>query len=84
VDQEEGAKHVQCQEYVYAFVMMTLLTRECASKIVEACSHPITGGGCVTLVHTDKAVFHTGPEGVTVRETFGCTSKSSRNWYPSH
>src|SRR5215217_1701669 len=49
-----GAKQV--------FVMMTLLTREGASKIVESCTYPITGVGCVTRVYTDKAVFLTGPQ----------------------
>lgn len=65
MDLATGAKDV--------FVMMTLLTREGASKIVEACTYPLTGVGCVTRVYTDKAVFLTGPDGVTVRETFGCT-----------
>jgi hypothetical protein len=55
------------------FVLMTLLTREGASKIVEACTYPLTGVGCVTRVYTDTAVFLTGPDGVTVRETFGST-----------
>jgi 3-oxoacid CoA-transferase A subunit/3-oxoacid CoA-transferase B subunit len=65
MDLATGAKDV--------FVMMTLLTREGASKIVESCSYPLTGVGCVTRVYTDKAVFLTGPDGVRVRETFGCT-----------
>ncbi|GAC1607659.1 MAG: 3-oxoacid CoA-transferase subunit B [Pseudarthrobacter sp.] len=65
MDLATGAKDV--------FVMMTLLTREGASKIVEACTYPLTGVGCVTRVYTDKAVFLTGPDGVTVRKTFGCT-----------
>ena len=65
MDLATGAKDV--------FVMMTLLTREGVSKIVEACTYPLTGVGCVTRVYTDKAVFLTGPDGVTVRETFGCT-----------
>jgi len=65
MDLATGAKDV--------FVMMTLLTREGVSKLVEQCSYPLTGVGCVTRVYTDKAVFLTGPDGVTVRETFGCT-----------
>ena len=65
MDLATGAKDV--------FVMMTLLTREGVSKLVEACSYPLTGIGCVTRVYTDKAVFLIGPDGVTVRETFGCT-----------
>jgi 3-oxoadipate CoA-transferase beta subunit len=65
MDLATGAKDV--------FVMMSLLTREGASKIVETCTYPLTGVGCVTRVYTDKAVFLTGPDGVTGRETFGCT-----------
>ena len=57
MDLATGAKDV--------FVMMTLLTRDGASKIVEACTYPLTGVGCVTRVYTDKAVFLTGPDGVT-------------------
>lgn len=49
------------------------VAREGASKIVETCSYPLTGVGCVTRVYTDKAVFLRGPNGVSVRETFGCT-----------
>lgn len=39
------------------FVLMELLTREGQSKLVEACSYPLTGVGCVTRVYTDLAVF---------------------------
>jgi 3-oxoadipate CoA-transferase beta subunit len=59
-----------------------LLTREGASKIVESCSYPLTGVGCVTRVYTDKAVFLTGPDGVRVRETFGCTLEEIRELVP--
>ena len=65
MDLATGAKDV--------FVMMTLLTRDGVSKLVETCTYPLTGIGCVTRVYTDKAVFLTGPDGVQVRETFGCT-----------
>jgi 3-oxoadipate CoA-transferase beta subunit len=51
--------------------MMTLLTREGKSKLVEHCSYPLTGLGCVTRVYTDQAVFLITPDGVRVRETFG-------------
>ena len=74
MDLATGAKDV--------FVMMTLLTREGASKIVEACAYPLTGVGCVTRVYTDKAVFLTGPDGVTVRETFGCTLEELQELVP--
>jgi hypothetical protein len=64
------------------FVMMTLLTREGASKIVDTCTYPLTGVGCVARVYTDKAVFLTGPDGVTVRETFGCTLEELQQLVP--
>ena len=48
MDLATGAKDV--------FVMMTLLTREGASKIVEACTYPLTGVGCITRIYTSHAV----------------------------
>lgn len=39
------------------FVLMELLTRDGQSKLVEQCSYPLTGVGCVTRVYTDLAVF---------------------------
>ena len=74
MDLATGAKDV--------FVMMTLLTREGVSKLVEACTYPLTGIGCVTRVYTDKAVFLTGPDGVEVRETFGCTLEELQDMVP--
>ena len=44
-----GARHV--------YVMMELLTREGQSKIVDACTYPLTGIGCVERVYTDLATF---------------------------
>jgi 3-oxoadipate CoA-transferase beta subunit len=74
MDLATGAKDV--------FVMMTFLTTDGASKIVETCTYPLTGVGCVTRVYTDKAVFLTGPRGVTVRETFGCTLEELQELVP--
>ena len=51
------------------FVMMELLTRQGESKLVEACSYPLTGLGCVSRVYTDLAVFDVGPEGARIIET---------------
>jgi 3-oxoadipate CoA-transferase beta subunit len=62
--------------------MMTLLTRDGASKLVDTCTYPLTGVGCVTRVYTDKAVFLTGPDGVRVRETFGCTLEELQAMVP--
>ena len=58
-----GAKQV--------FVIMELFTRDGECKLVEECSYPLTGIGCVTTVYTDYAVFDLGPDGVSVREIFG-------------
>lgn len=56
-----GAKQV--------FVMMELLTKSGESKLVERCTYPVTGLGCVSRVYTDLAVFDLGPQGATVIET---------------
>ncbi|MFC7363494.1 3-oxoacid CoA-transferase subunit B [Nocardioides astragali] len=55
------------------FVMMDLLTREGAAKLVRACTYPLTGLACVTRVYTDLAVFLVEDRGVVVREAFGLT-----------
>ncbi|MDI2099300.1 3-oxoacid CoA-transferase subunit B [Ruicaihuangia caeni] len=53
------------------WVMMDLLTKQGESKLVEQCSYPLTGVGCVSRVYTDLAVFEVGAEGATVLESFG-------------
>jgi 3-oxoadipate CoA-transferase beta subunit len=55
------------------FVMMNLLSRDGAPKLVPRCTYPLTGVGCVSRVYTDLAVFLIGDEGVAVRDMFGCT-----------
>ena len=50
------------------FVMMEHLTKGGESKIVPACSYPLTAIGCVSRVYTDLAVLDIGPEGVKVVE----------------
>lgn len=50
------------------FVMMELLTRQGKSKLVEACSYPLTGLACVSRVYTDLAVFDIGVDGTRVVE----------------
>ena len=37
-------------------------------KVVEECSFPLTGKGCVSLVVTDVAVLEPTPEGMVLRE----------------
>jgi 3-oxoadipate CoA-transferase beta subunit len=50
------------------FVMMELLTKQGASKLVDTCSYPLTALACVSRIYTDLAVFTIGPEGARVIE----------------
>ncbi|ALO66628.1 3-oxoadipate CoA-transferase [Arthrobacter alpinus] len=65
MDLATGAKEV--------YVMMSLFAKDGTSKLVEACTYPLTGVGCVTRIYTNDAVFLITPDGVRVRETFGTT-----------
>ncbi|MDQ1129609.1 3-oxoacid CoA-transferase subunit B [Microbacterium sp. SORGH_AS_0888] len=53
------------------YVMTDLLTKQGESKLVESCSYPLTGVGCVSRVYTDYAVFDVTETGFAVRELFG-------------
>jgi len=53
------------------YVMTDLLTKQGESKLVTACTYPLTGVGCVTRVYTDHAIFDIDPDGLVVREAFG-------------
>jgi 3-oxoadipate CoA-transferase beta subunit len=55
-----GAKQV--------FVMMEHLTKQRQSKIVEHCSYPVTGVGCVNRIYTDLAVIDVTSKGLRVVE----------------
>ncbi len=66
MDLASGAKNV--------YVMMEHLTREGASKIVERCSYPVTGMGCVSRIYTDLAVIDVTRSGLEVIEI--CTDLS--------
>ncbi len=46
------------------WVMMDLLTRQGASKVVERCTYPLTGRGCVKRVYTDLATLACTPQGL--------------------
>ncbi|XPG44246.1 3-oxoacid CoA-transferase subunit B [Variovorax sp. KK3] len=46
------------------WVMMDLLTKKGESKIVEQCTYPLTGIGCVKRVYSDLATLECTPSGL--------------------
>jgi len=46
------------------WVMMDLLTKQGESKIVSACSYPLTGIGCVKRIYSDLATLACTPQGL--------------------
>jgi 3-oxoadipate CoA-transferase beta subunit len=58
MDLAVGAKNVM--------VMMEHLTKSGESKIVQACSYPLTGAACVNRIYTDLAVIDIKPDGLQV------------------
>jgi len=46
------------------WVMMDLLTKQGQSKIVDACSYPLTGLGCVKRIYTDMGTLACTPQGL--------------------
>jgi 3-oxoadipate CoA-transferase beta subunit len=53
------------------YVMTDLLTKTGESKLVEECTYPLTGVGCVTRVYTDFGIFDVTADGFAVRQAFG-------------
>ena len=51
------------------WVMMDLLTKQGQSKLVQTCSYPLTGIGCVKRVYTDLATLACTPAGLVVIDT---------------
>ena len=51
------------------WVMMDLLTKKGESKLVAACSYPLTGIGCVKRVYTDLATLECTPQGLRLVDT---------------
>ncbi len=57
------------------WVMMDLLTKTGESKIVERCTYPLTGIGCVKRIYTDLATLECTPKGLKLIDTVNGLTK---------
>jgi 3-oxoadipate CoA-transferase beta subunit len=67
------------------YVMMEHTTKTGEMKIVERCTYPLTGIGCVARIYTDLAVIDVTPQGLVVRhqvEGLGDEELQSRTGAP--
>ena len=51
------------------WVMMDLLTKKGESKVVKACTYPLTGIGCVKRIYTELATLECTPQGLRLMDT---------------
>ena len=51
------------------WVMMDLLTKQGASKVVQQCTYPLTGAGCVKRIYTDLCTLACTPTGLQLIDT---------------
>jgi 3-oxoadipate CoA-transferase, beta subunit len=58
------------------WIMMEHLTKAGESKLVQHCSYPVTGLGCVSRIYTDLAVIDITPQGFKLVEAVAGLSKS--------
>lgn len=52
-----------------AWVMMDLLNKNGVSKVVERCTYPLTGVGCIKRIYTDLATLECSPQGLRLIDT---------------
>lgn len=64
------------------WVMMTLLTKDGSSKLVDTLTYPVTGLGCVKRVYTEQAIFLIEDGRVVVRSTHGTTFEELQEKVP--
>ena len=62
------------------WVMMDLLTKQGERKIVEHCTYPLTGIGCVKRIYSDLATLECTPNGLKLIDTVeGLTHRDLEN-----